>query len=615
MTTTKNLWWVWGSLALMLAMSVTGLAKRYRVEASNRAYGLLIEAAVLNETAAASGTTFQAALKDLKSHGLTGVALSEESLQDLVIRGEAKIDRLDTLGVRISAPPGTLARVARAVSRRGGMASPLGKTTSSSIEFYGDLRVLLASSVGINPDDASAVRSVGLSLVARHANVIGAGPRYIDDLLAESHDLGATAFLPAGEQVLGQRTCVEDMTSSLALRDMVYLTPEFTKIGGDSKATGLAPERVVRLHSMQQAEVDKSSFGGMVDRYKLAFRERNIRWMLVRPSSFGGQDALTQAGAVLSALDRELTRAGGSNKVPRPFQDPEVPSWIQGAVTLVSVPWMAFALAGLWSRKPNGLCWAMAGLFGTLGMIEPTRPYATLALAVLGPVLALALWFENPDSAPIFAYIQFTLVCLLVGLAAAATMNSLPYLIQVKQVLGVKAILLGPVVLCSWMLVQKLTKFSTLSGEPAKWGQLLFGILLLAALAVLLVRSGNDAPGAVSDSELKFRALLDKLLYTRPRTKEIMLGQPAMVIGLLLAKYAKKGQGSMSWSYLALALGSVGLADIVDTMCHTHTPLDIGVARILIGAVLGGLIGWAAWQAGMWIKTKTGARPQPSMPQ
>lgn len=39
----------------------------------------------------------------------------------------------------------------------------------------------------------------------------------------------------------------------------------------------------------------------------------------------------------------------------------------------------------------------------------------------------------------------------------------------------------------------------------------------------------------------------------------------------------------------------IGQSDIVDTLCHTHTPLDIGLARIVIGLIVGGIIGWAVW--------------------
>ena len=39
-----------------------------------------------------------------------------------------------------------------------------------------------------------------------------------------------------------------------------------------------------------------------------------------------------------------------------------------------------------------------------------------------------------------------------------------------------------------------------------------------------------------------------------------------------------------------LAIG-IGLGDLIDTFSHLHTPLFIGIERVINGAVLGGLIG------------------------
>jgi hypothetical protein len=123
----------------------------------------------------------------------------------------------------------------------------------------------------------------------------------------------------------------------------------------------------------------------------------------------------------------------------------------------------------------------------------------------------------------------------------------------------------------------------------------LAGLALIGALAFLIVRSGNDAPSAVSDSELKLRSLLDQVFYTRPRTKEFLIGHPALFLGLALNRRAVDGTALKAWATVLLAIGVVGQSDIVDTMCHTHTPLDIGLARIALGLIVGGIIGSLLW--------------------
>ncbi len=58
------------------------------------------------------------------------------------------------------------------------------------------------------------------------------------------------------------------------------------------------------------------------------------------------------------------------------------------------------------------------------------------------------------------------------------------------------------------------------------------GIVALVALALFVARSGNDPGVGVSATELKVRSLLDKYLLVRPRTKEFLLGHPALLLGL-----------------------------------------------------------------------------------
>jgi hypothetical protein len=191
--------------------------------------------------------------------------------------------------------------------------------------------------------------------------------------------------------------------------------------------------------------------------------------------------------------------------------------------------------------------------------------------------------------------LKISAVSLAAGLAVAGLLNGLPYLIEVKQAVGIKAILIGPAILVTWILVKRSGDPKQVFQQPVRWGPLLTGLLLIGAVAFLAVRSGNDAPSAVSEGEIKFRALLDQLFYTRPRTKEILIGHPALLIGLLLHQRARAKPSLKAWSIVLLCIGAIGQSDIVDTLCHTHTGLDIGLARILIGLIVGGIIGALLW--------------------
>ena len=110
-------------------------------------------------------------------------------------------------------------------------------------------------------------------------------------------------------------------------------------------------------------------------------------------------------------------------------------------------------------------------------------------------------------------------------------------------------------------------------------GGLALGLLLLA-----LLRRGNDAP-IVPELELKLRALLQDVMV-RPRFKEVF-GHALFPLALLLPwpRWVQNG---------LLFLASLGIASILNTFSHYHTPLPISFFRVLNGAILGlslGLVG------------------------
>jgi hypothetical protein len=89
------------------------------------------------------------------------------------------------------------------------------------------------------------------------------------------------------------------------------------------------------------------------------------------------------------------------------------------------------------------------------------------------------------------------------------------------------------------------------------------------------------------------------VLPVRPRSKEFLLAFPALFVALAVlhkASYDPAQLGKLrGWVALLLMLGVVGLTDVVNTMCHLHTPVMISVIRNVEGIVLGGLIGQVIW--------------------
>jgi hypothetical protein len=122
--------------------------------------------------------------------------------------------------------------------------------------------------------------------------------------------------------------------------------------------------------------------------------------------------------------------------------------------------------------------------------------------------------------------------------------------------------------------------------SPVLTYQLLAGIVIVAAGALMLVRSGNESDVSPSSFELALRHGLTAVLSVRPRFKEFLIGFPAM---MLLPALLPPHRRAIGW-LLALAIG-VGVGDVIDTFSHLHTPLEVSLLRIVNGLVIGAIVG------------------------
>lgn len=119
----------------------------------------------------------------------------------------------------------------------------------------------------------------------------------------------------------------------------------------------------------------------------------------------------------------------------------------------------------------------------------------------------------------------------------------------------------------------------------------LISLVVLVAGAVWMARSGNDSGMTVSSFELHIRHALGRILVTRPRTKEFLLGHPAM---LFAAWFALRRR--WTGAFFAVVFATIGQADMLDSFSHLHTPIFYALLRsiyaIIIGIVGGAIVLW-----------------------
>lgn len=586
------------------AVSLYSLSFRFRIEARNRACELIVEMDAAEALAKVEGLTLDQGLARLKESGVSAVALTTQTVGELIDEGSLDIRPGEGDEVVLMGNPETIRRVAWGYGIRFGGKSPEVPAQVTSVQAFvasglsaANLRDL---DVGLDPKWSAAARTAEMRIYGRVVNPVGASSGTVREMLRGLKELGAEVFLPQGDQVLGRRGGLEPFVEELTALNMLYASPEFARIGGDANVVAKIPERTIRLHSAQAAELDKMPLGDAVERYVRAGRERNIRALLLRPISMAEEKPLTAlaqfAGSVRDRLYVE--RAGvGTAKV---FSEPDVERWtfpaIGVAVALVAI------FAGTLFFTSTWIVWV--GMLGCLALgagawLPELRSWTALMAAVSFPIAAFAYLERSAKPNPLLFLGAITLIATAGGLCVAALLNGLPFMVRADQFNGVKLAHFGPIILIGFFFATRLLDWRPALKSPMTWLQAFLGMFILVAMALMFARTGNDNPAAVSGLELQLRSLLDNILPVRPRTKEFMFGYPILVIGLMLLRHVRinplTAEPLKGWAVLALMIGAIAPTSVVNTLCHLHTPLDVGLARILVGLVLGGIIGAGAW--------------------
>lgn len=647
--TYRRLLYVLLALGLLAALHVT--ERRDRQERAASSVEIVMDDGDFAFLARSYGYDQERFLADLKGAGLTSLAVSEElgaalpgsghataytggalldavrlgAVQDPIFVGLARTEALrddNIYVVAYDAPtarrfgeqlrlkfPAPTVHVLRA-------ALPAVWAVRTQNDYFG------AVGLGLPEERVALAQRLGLHLVPRLQNDQTFDARTIEALIdsaVRNRDVTTAIFFGLRNEVLGYPDHLDVTANALRERRVNFGTIEVYDVktlqaGNDDLARRM-PARVVRVQAIGKTEQDKLRAEEIVARYLLGARERNVRVVYLRPFThpWKGRDIAAANVALVSGIAdgirRSGLRVGRSEGFTRmafaPWEIASVSLAVPAIVLLVAA---AFGLAGWpWLIGAVVVDLLLVGTHFALHRDLIARQFLGLVAGIAFPTAALlaigwAFRGEPPIAAPnanpyvrgLIVLIVATGVTLGGALIIVGLLSTPLTMTEVDRFAGVKYLLVLPaltglaVYFFSPVLGAKIDRAAA-AEAPVRWAQLIVGVVLLAGAYVVLSRSGNQTDLTPSNFELALRAHLTDLLSVRPRFKEFMVGFPAMMLLPALVPVDLR-----RWGWLFVLAIALGLADVVDTFCHLHTPLAISAVRVGIGALLGALVGAVA---------------------
>lgn len=580
---------LWGVVALAVLAALVLAVRRVEAEGATERVAMVMDEMALSQQGALVGLTSLELGRMYQDAGLTGVALYEQTVQSLVGRGYAAAilgaDLKAQYLLRGEAPP-PIPSDATLVTPLlpGALDALVEKNVPPAREFVIEGRTWyvwpgdVMETLPAGPDRAELAlwEAAGFDIAYRPRNA-PVRLEVLGDFPPE-----ASYLIYAGTHVAGYPGDLSEVVEA----SQPYLTAiiEGTPQNGMSEISNRVP--TVRLLSFNQDYVDRRLYPrDLVDKYLLAVEERNVRLLYLRPYTTNELgDPVENTLEMVSELSATLQAQGY-----------EVGPLTQLEIEYETVPWLR-ALAGLGilaalvllARRfpaPWGFAAAALLLLGSVAVAGAGWGALALLAALVFPVLGFLTFRERLP-----ALLYATLLSLAGAILLAAVGSERDTLLAIRPFAGVGLTLVVPpaLFLAGYMLRydRPAAWVRRLVSAEVRFGHVALGLVAVAALAVVILRRGNDPVIGVSQFELTIRQLLGEFV-ARPRFKELF-GHPAAFLALALPAWPAWLRGAL------LTGGVIAQASILNSFSHYHTPLLISLERtgvaLLVGVIIGAVL-------------------------
>ena len=613
--------------------SFFSLYQRFQVEEKNNNVDLVYDIKQFQEL---NKEEEKLSFSTLKEQGVSGIAIYEDTLQELyrskdleIIRGKELIKRKMISEIKdiyerfpydsdsaflIFEGESLIQRVETTVDNWEKLLN-----IEIKAENFADNKLLmffpewgteyLSLSLGFDNQLITEIEKSGLKVIPRvinNENSIEWDDKN-DQLLLDNISADYTIF--AGDTISGYDQNLAETAEILKNNDIKFAMIEafIAKQKGAENLGHLLEYDLLRVHSIEQAEMEKYNLEKVVDRYLRAVRERDVRVLYLKPFMETKDDLeITELNKnflnkLTVGLENDGFTAGNAQSYDF-FSNSRLMLYLIGlGIAVVGI----LLLEKLIGFEFNTLFYLLLFLviisisgFIYLDKIMFLRKLLALGSSVIFPAFAIITQFIDKNENYLKAFGKTILISLTGALLMAASLSHISFLAGIDKFRGVKVAFLLPLVFVLWYYLRKefLSKNSIkenyellkdfLDYKIKIKDVLIVGFLGVAAI-IYLARSGNYSFIPVLDIESWFRESLEDILYVRPRFKSFLIGHPILLLGL----YFKDKIKSFMIMIPVLVFATIGQITVINTFAHIHIPLKISLIRSFHGVWLGILMG------------------------
>lgn len=617
----KPIWSVdrifWIALVVALLLASGGLFARLKMEWSHRVTAVVVDYKDISSLSREGGIGPAELYPQLFERGVRGITVAEYTGKDL-LTGVLPL----VYGPLASVPPALRAGVKLPLDRAAILVDNMEPALPNMMAYLrlrmpGLLKhptakqtlIVLPATVdeladsGLLPDFAALdfARKVEAAALFRPAPAAGVdGKKVAASLLwLKGKYPGIECVIPAGLVMAGYPD-IASVASALKESGISMAQVEFVKQIGASQLCDAVKPNVLSLHSLVRDELiaRRMTREQVVERMVRAVHERSIRILLMRPYDLYSAPKLEPFLQDLSEIHASLNARGYAVGWPTalPMRGSSLPGALSIAAIFVTCSWFYLRrYIGTFPEKASRAeCAVLAVGALILGLAIWKISFAARLVGGFAAALVATeatVWALDRYKKPFAGLVAGFLIVLAGGLCVAGFYGTTSAMLRLTPFSGVKLTLLLPPLL---ILANDLKKrvhpesFVEILKRPPLWGEFILCALLLGGALVMAIRSDNVA--FVPGWEIRFREMLERLLWVRPRTKEFLFGYPCLIV-----YYAFVRRGWAVHYREALRIGaSLAFASAINTFCHFHTLLPLTIVRVANGWWLGILVGFIA---------------------